>query len=58
MDQDMGRRHGNGSYDRSVKSWKRRTSDLNVKVSIRKLSEVFGVEIPADERKSYPYWRR
>lgn len=57
--EDMARgRHGFGTYDRSTKTWKLRTKELRADASIRKLSQRFGIDLPADERATYPYWRK
>jgi integrase len=50
------RRKGTGSYEHSTKSWRLRTK--NIKVSIRQLCRVFGVEIPPNERESLTFWKK
>lgn len=50
--------HGNGTYDHDKKQWKIRTKEITKSMTIRELSKLFGVDIPADEGLSRPYWRK
>lgn len=49
-------KHGNGTYDADKKQWKVRTKELKASATIRQLAEMFGVDLPNDERKTRPYW--
>ena len=47
-------KHGNGTYDADKKPWKVRTKELKASATIRQLAELFGEDLPNDERKTRP----
>jgi hypothetical protein len=49
-------KHGNGTCDADKKQWKVRTKELKASATIRQLAEMFGEDLPNDERKTRPYW--
>lgn len=50
------RKYGTGSYDHGTGCWRLRGK--GIQVTVKKLGQLFGIDLPRSEEKTRPYWSR